>query len=84
MKWWLKFLFICSVFGVGAWFGNILTTNHYERVLAEESTLHAQVCQVRVEEVLQQISLKFCAAWNVSVPPYDKSVAEFINEEDQK
>ena len=81
MKWWLKFLSICGVFGLGTWFGLILTTNHYERILAEEKTLHSQICQTKVEDVLSQISLKFCAAWNVSVPPYDERVAQFIEEE---
>ena len=81
MKWWLKFIAICGVFGLGTGFGIIISANHYERIIAEERAMHAEICKIDIANVLDRISIKFCAAWNVSVPPYDESVAQFIQEE---
>lgn len=79
--WWLKFMIIAGVFGLGTWFGHRLASLHYEVVLADERAQHADICSSRVDGVLERITLKFCAAWNVSIPPYDESVAEFITKE---
>jgi hypothetical protein len=70
------------VFGLGNWFWSVIDANHYERVIAEERAMHAEICKIDIANVLDRISIKFCAAWNVSVPPYDKSVAEFLQEEE--
>jgi len=79
MKWYLKFLFICAVFILGSWFGQAFTEMHYDKKLAEERSSCAAKKQVAVENVLGQIDIKFCAQWNVSVPPYDDSVANYVN-----
>lgn len=69
-----------GLFGSGTWFGYNMAAMRYDKLVAEERKTHAEVCQYRMAEALQNLDIKVCAQWNVSVPPYDASVAQFIDE----
>ena len=59
----------CSMFLGGAWVGQSITADKYERIMAATEKLEAVACQEHIERFLDSFSADFCAQWSASVQP---------------